>query len=120
VSYLLSENRNQNLLVKDDESAISQCDAVIDTYGNDNPRDIQPISLDSISTPGDYWLNPPLPRDDFGNAVVVDEIIEWFRAEGEIEGAVHDAECVVADDGIGDEEMSEDEMARILADLDKL
>lgn len=44
----------------------SLCDAVIDTYGNDNIRDLlQPISLDAISTPGHYWFNPPTPRDDF-------------------------------------------------------
>jgi hypothetical protein len=36
-----------------------------------------------------------------------------------MEAAVGDTECVVAEDGIEDE-MNEDEMARILADLDRL
>lgn len=80
---------------------------------------MQPISLDAISTPGDYWLNPPLPRDDSGNAVVADDIVRWFCSEREMEAAAGDTECVVAEDGIEDE-MNEDEMARILADLDRL
>ena len=69
--------------IQDDRQTMSLCDAVIDTYGNDNPRDIQPISLDAISTPGDYWLNPPNQRDEFGNAVSIDELIEWYRSERE-------------------------------------
>jgi hypothetical protein len=120
-SYALFKNRSENLdpklPVEDNEHAISRCDAVIDTYGNDNSRDIQPISLDAISTPGDYWLNPPCPRDDSGNAVVADDIIQWFCSERDMKAAVGNAACVVAEDGIEDE-MSEDEMARILADLD--
>ncbi|KAL7508090.1 hypothetical protein ACHAXN_005175 [Cyclotella atomus] len=115
VIYL--ENLDPKLPVEDNEHAISRCDAVIDTYGNDNSRDIQPISLDAISTPGDYWLNPPCPRDDSGNAVVADDIIQWFCSERDMKAAVGNAACVVAEDGIEDE-MSEDEMARILADLD--
>ncbi|KAL9182732.1 hypothetical protein ACHAXT_004011 [Thalassiosira profunda] len=101
----------------DDPQTMNLCDAVIDSFGNDNPRDLQPISLDAISTPGDYWLNPPSPRDDVGNAVSVDELVEYFRSEREMDEAVGDAECVVADDLLEEDTMSEDEMARILADL---
>lgn len=120
VQNAYSEQSDQNLSVLDDERTISRCDAVINTYGNDNPRDMQPISLDAISTPGDYWLNPPCPRDDEGNAVVVDDVVEWFRAEREMKDAVDDFGCVLNNADIGDDEMSEDEMARILADLDSL
>ena len=98
---------------------MSLCDAVIDTYGNDNPRDLQPINLDAISTPGDYWLNPPNPRDDMGNAVMIDDLVEWYRSEREldkVEGAeeddMHEKEL--------ETEMSEEEMNKILADLDGL
>jgi len=67
--------------ILDDLPTMALCDAVIDTFGNDNPRDLQSITLDAISTPGDFWLNPPSPRDDMGNAVSVDEIVELFRSE---------------------------------------
>ena len=99
---------------------MSLCDAVIDSFGNDNAREIQPVSLDAISTPGDYWLNPPNPRDDVGNGVAVDEIVEYFRTEREMEDALSDSSCIVADNDVADEEISEDEMAAILADLDAL
>lgn len=104
--------------VQDDTQTMSLCDAVIDTFGNDNPRDLQPISLDAVSTPGDYWLNPPSPRDDVGNGVAADEIVEWFRSEREIEEILQDEGCTVLDDEVEGDEMSEEEMNAILADLD--
>jgi len=106
--------------VQDDSQTMALCDAVVPSLGNDNPRDLQPISLDAISTPGDYWLNPPSPRDDVGNAVTVDEIVEWFRSEREMEEIAGDAGCVVSDNGNDESEMNEDEMNKILADLDSL
>ncbi|KAL7545897.1 hypothetical protein ACHAWF_009249 [Thalassiosira exigua] len=60
----------RDILVQDDTQAMALCDAVVDTYGNDNPRQLQPITLDAVSTPGDYWLNPPNPRDDVGECLV--------------------------------------------------
>jgi len=103
--------------VEDDSQTMSISDAVVDTFGNDNPRDLQPISLDAVSTPGDYWLNPPSPRDDVGNGVAVDEIVDWFRSEREIEEILGDEACTVIDEIEGADEMSEDEMNAILADL---
>ncbi len=122
VIYLenLSSDENLPVSIEDDEDAISLCDAVIDYFGNDNTREIQPVSLDAISTPGDYWLNPPNPRDDMGNGVAADEIVEYFRSEREMEDAMSDSACVVDDIDAADEEISEDEMAAILADLDAL
>ena len=78
----------------------------------------QAISLDAISTPGDYWLNPPTQRDDMGNRVDANEIVEFFRSEWEMEEVLGDAECEVPLEE--EEAMSEDEMAKILADLDGL
>ncbi|KAL7543612.1 hypothetical protein ACHAXR_013169 [Thalassiosira sp. AJA248-18] len=103
--------------IQDDSQTMNLCDAAIDTLGNDNPRDLQPITLDAICTPGDYWLNPPNPRDDVGNRVAVDDIVEWFRSEREMVENVEDQACVVADE---EDEMSEEELAKILADLDGL
>jgi len=102
--------------IQDDTQTMSLCDAVIDTYGNDNPRDLQSISLDAISTPGDYWLNPPNQRDEFGNSVSIDELVEWYRLERESDETPSD-DHIKADE-IAQEEISEDEMAKILADLD--
>ena len=122
VIYLenLTSDENLPVSIEDDTDAMSLCDAVIDSFGNDNAREIQPVSLDAISTPGDYWLNPPNPRDDVGNGVAVDEIVEYFRTEREMEDVLSDSGCVVVDNDVADEEISEDEMAAILADLDAL
>lgn len=116
VIYLENLDDTTQHLIEDDSLAISLCDAIIDSFGNDNPRDIQPITLDAVSTPGDYWLNPPNPRDDKGNAVLVDELVEWFRSERE-SNTVEDTSCVAEE---VNQEMSEDEMAIILADMDGL
>ncbi len=114
---------NENVSILDDAATMCLCDAVVTGYGNDNPRDINPISLDAVSTPGEYWLNPPNPRDDSGNAVVVDEVVEWFRLQRHMDEIVGDANCVVdgdlRDDNVA-EEMSDEEIDRILADLDGL
>ena len=40
------------------------------------------INMDDIATPGSFWLNPPLPKDDEGNGVNVLSIIESY---GEVE-----------------------------------
>lgn len=104
--------------IQDDMSTMALCDAVIDTFGNDNPRDLQSITLDAISTPGDYWLNPPSPRDDLGNSVSVDEIVELIRSKREAsksksqDTSSNDASIEAVS------EMSEDEIKAILADLD--
>ena len=66
-------------------------------------------------------MNPPLPRDDSGNNVAVDDFVEWFRVEREMESAVSgNLGYTVVDDVDDDDDgqMSEDEMAKILADLD--
>ena len=123
VIYLenLSPDEHLPVSIEDDTDALSLCDAVIDSFGNDNAREIQTISLDAISTPGDYWLNPPNPRDDVGNAVAVDEIVEYFRREREMDDVLSDSGCAVASTDTVDEEIiSEDEMAAILADLDAI
>mmetsp|Transcript_30811 Transcript_30811/g.53544 ORF Transcript_30811/g.53544 Transcript_30811/m.53544 type:complete len:434 (-) Transcript_30811:334-1635(-) len=115
----LPEQTQQNIPVQDDTQTMDLCDAVVSRLGNDNPRDLQPITLDAVSTPGSYWLNPPSPRDDVGNSVAVDAIVDWFRSEREMEEIVGDEGCVVSVDEMEDE-MSEEEMNKILADLDGL
>ena len=36
------------------------------------------ITMDDVATPGSFWLNPPLPKDDEGNGVNVYSIIESY------------------------------------------
>lgn len=74
--------------------------------------EIADLWLEDIATPGSYWLNPPHPRDDLGAKVDVEQVIEWFRTGSGVVGA--------SNGGKDDGEMSEEEMARILADLDPL
>ena len=109
--------------IEDDAPTMALCDAVINTYGNDNPRDlIQPITLDAISTPGDYWLNPPTPRDDVGNSVNVDKLIDWFRSVRVLHGAVGNGRGAVSNEeenASKGEKMSEEDMKSILADLNR-
>jgi beta-phosphoglucomutase-like phosphatase (HAD superfamily) len=45
-------------------------DAVLMDYDdNDSGHVSMHITVDDIATPGSFWLNPPHPRDDFGNRV---------------------------------------------------
>ena len=53
--------------------------AIIPTLSNENDWDI--TTLDSMSRPGSYWLNPPNSRDDDENRTHVDGIIYMFEQE---------------------------------------
>jgi hypothetical protein len=53
---------------------------------NDNPLadavldlDWSSIRMDDIATPGSFWLNPPHPKDDDGNRVDVEAVIESYQ-----------------------------------------
>ena len=85
-------------------------DAVVDEWDH--------LCVDDVSTPGSYWLNPPHPKDDEGNRVDIYEIIDYYESVGN---------SYVDDDDDDDHAtraaappMQEDEMDRILADLDSL
>mmetsp|Transcript_23622 Transcript_23622/g.52751 ORF Transcript_23622/g.52751 Transcript_23622/m.52751 type:complete len:328 (-) Transcript_23622:1361-2344(-) len=97
--------------VLNNEETMSLCDCVVNSYGNDD-QGVHPISLDSISTPGDYWLNPPLPRDGEGNGVSVDELVDALRKKRETKGDESRGSTYIVDDA-----MSEDDIEAILADL---
>lgn len=123
LEQILDDNTEKQgfVAIQDDAPTMSLCDAVIGAYGNDNPRDLlQPITLDAISTPGDYWLNPPTPRDDVGNSVSVDELVDWFRSERVFRDVVGNVGSVVIseEENVSEgDEMSEEKMKAILADL---
>jgi len=77
-------------------------DAIVDTFD---------FYLDDIATPGSYWLNPPHPRDDEGNKVYVGDVVLEFETFGDDDRSKPNAENESIDD------MDDDELNRILADM---
>ena len=69
-------------------------DAVVDSF--------EDLWLEDIATPGSFWLNPPHPRDDDGNKVDVDKLIQLHH--GTTNSSINDG-------------TEDDELARILADM---
>jgi hypothetical protein len=90
-------------------------DAVVDSW-----EDIG--SLDDIATPGSFWLNPPRARDDQNNAVDPLEVMLLYEREAvndlHEEGNVNVLSQDWNDDSEAVADMPDDELARILADMD--
>ena len=93
-------------------------DAIVTGLGADDDWEV--VTLDDIATPGSYWLNPPVGKDEAGNRVNLVALCDAFQQarSGQVETAV--STCSSAFDDKSDDSMSEDEMAKILADLDGL
>ena len=103
---------------------------------NDNPLadavldlDWSLIGMDDIATPGSFWLNPPHPKDDDGNRVDVEAVIERYQQymHQKGEGAVDDANGysvprvrTAVDLPTNSKESSDAELAKILADMDPI
>ena len=90
-------------------------DAIVPTLGNDDDWDI--ITLDSISTPGSYWLNPPNSRDDHGDRIYVDDVIYVYEQQ-----RLNKDFAVDNNDNVESVDVEEDEdyLNSILADIDPL
>lgn len=87
-------------------------DAVIDDGGWSS------IVMDDIATPGSFWLNPPHPRDDEGNAVDPLVVMERYESQGSKSSL---ARSDGGDDTITQEgALDDDYLAAILADMDPL
>lgn len=78
-------------------------DAIVDSFG---------FYLDDIATPGSFWLNPPHPRDDEGNKVYVEDLIEEFETVENDDADKETTPLIAKND-----EMDDDELRRILADM---
>ncbi|CAJ1962040.1 unnamed protein product [Cylindrotheca closterium] len=82
------------------------------------------ICMDDIATPGSFWLNPPHPKDDEGNAIDIDQVMAFFESSSggeESEGSngvpgSASSEYVAA----VSEELDDDQLAAMLADIDSL
>lgn len=76
-------------------------DAIVDAFD---------FYLDDIATPGSFWLNPPHPRDDEGNTVYVEDLINEFETPGGEKEQRSGGDSEAPDD-------TDDELKRILADM---
>ncbi|KAG7366362.1 hypothetical protein IV203_029032 [Nitzschia inconspicua] len=90
----------------------SLADAVIDD------GDWSSICMDDIATPGSFWLNPPHPRDDEGNAV--DPIVVMERYERDVESVSTTNNREKGGTKGTEEAVDDDYLAAILADMDPL
>ena len=79
-------------------------DAIVDAFD---------FYLDDIATPGSFWLNPPHPRDDDGNKIYVEDLIEELENVA-TNDATSPSEPTETEDS---DEMDDDELQRILADM---
>jgi hypothetical protein len=91
-------------------------DAVVDSW-----EDIG--SLDDIATPGSFWLNPPHARDDQNNSVDPLEVMLQYEQETTVSDLQEGGNVPIEsqdsiDDSVAVEDMPDDELARILADMD--
>ena len=104
-------------------------DGIVESLGTE--QDWSMVTMDDISTPGSFWLNMAQPRDENGDRVNVYDVVEYY--ENLRTQAKQDFDDDDDDDDNKDTEMSsmksgnessdaldEDELLRILADLDSL
>jgi beta-phosphoglucomutase-like phosphatase (HAD superfamily) len=88
------------------------------------------IGMDDIATPGSFWLNPPHPKDDAGNRVDVEAVIETYqqqqqrmkqRGKGVADDTMGNATPVILSTAdLATDELSDIELRKILADMDPI
>ena len=114
VLLIADSNNNQ----EDDVPA----DAIIDeTLGTD--QDWSMITLDDVSTPGSFWLNMAQPRGQNGDRIDTFQIIQQYadqRSSQQQQNTDQDETSTEQQNHDDDDELDEDELAKILADLDTL
>jgi hypothetical protein len=76
------------------------------------------FTIDDIATPGSFLLNPPQPKDDYGNCVDIYELMDHYYEQ---QGEQGQPQSTTVKQQTQPPSMDdEDNMARILADLDSL
>eukprot|EP00980_Cylindrotheca_fusiformis_P004957 scaffold1051_cov119-Cylindrotheca_fusiformis.AAC.32 len=79
------------------------------------------ICMDDIATPGSYWLNPPHPKDDDGNIVDLEAVIYQYETDDAGNDRSSASEQPFANNNDdGENELSDDQLAALLADIDPL
>ncbi len=99
------------------------CDGVVETLGSDSDWDI--VTMDDISTPGSFWLNMAVPKDENGDRVYTSEVIDYYQQlrtkTTKDNGSFSES---IDDDGLIEntvtQELNEEDIEKILADLDSL
>ena len=94
-------------------------DGVVESIGTED--DWEMVTLDDISTPGSFWLNPPNPRDDSGDRVDPEDVVAFFLKERNAIG-LNAGESLNLNQPSSDmaDDLSEKDLEDILADLDSL
>ena len=96
-------------------------DVVVETLGAED--DWEMVTIDDVSTPGSFWLNMMQPKDENGDRVGTEDVIAGFmsRRIAAVEDANHGEESPT-EPGFDQQgkELDEEELGRILADLDPL
>jgi len=89
-------------------------DAIIDD-------DWESITMDDIATPGSFWLNPPHPKDDDGNAVDPDTVILAYEQNHKAQSTHSESNEEQREVYIPtQDELDDDYLASVLADIDPL
>eukprot|EP00814_Leptocylindrus_danicus_P019821 CAMPEP_0116021374 /NCGR_PEP_ID=MMETSP0321-20121206/10349_1 /TAXON_ID=163516 /ORGANISM="Leptocylindrus danicus var. danicus, Strain B650" /LENGTH=333 /DNA_ID=CAMNT_0003492233 /DNA_START=134 /DNA_END=1135 /DNA_ORIENTATION=- len=76
--------------------------------------------VDDVSTPGQFWLNPPSSRDQNGNGVNPWDVADAISRQRLVDPSTDNGEKDEAVIQNSPEELDENEVARILADIDPL
>lgn len=73
------------------------------------------FTIDDLTTPGTFWLNPPVPRDEFGNKYFIDDEQPRSMTENAAADAMHTSAEVPE---LSAEEIEEERLRNILIDMD--
>ena len=96
-------------------------DGIVESLGTID--DWSMVTMDDISTPGSFWLNMAQPKDEYGDFVNAYDVVEHYENLRTKDDNDDCSNVAVGDDNDLDmvsEEMDEDEIQSILADLDSL
>ena len=75
------------------------------------------ICMDDIATPGSFWLNPPHMKDDDGNKIDIEEVMEFYESGGKVKTKSEESS---PSDDVAPDELDDDQLAAMLADIDNL
>lgn len=90
-------------------------DGIVNTLGTEN--DWEMVTIDDISTPGSFWLNMMQAKDESGYGVQTESIIKEYikRRSNNSNGRLSSPNT-----SIQNNDVDEENLARILADIDPL
>jgi hypothetical protein len=94
-------------------------DGVVLSLGTE--EDWEMVTLDDISSPGSFWLNTMQAKDEDGLTVDTMQVIQEYMIQREVEKEEEESKLSLEEDKNNEnDEPDEDEIARILADMESL